>query len=348
MKIYKDLYWFIISPQTLFHAWDIFKSDKRSRPDVVNFELNLEKNIFNLYRCLKNKTYTHGPYRGFWIHDPKVRRVHKATVVDRVLHHAIFQILNPIFEPTFIAFSFSCRVGKGTHKGVDATRGMLQKESRNNTRQCYVLKCDIRKFFDSIDHRILLSILERRIRDPDTVWLLRNIIGSYESNRSILWDKKGVPIGNLTSQLFANVYMNEFDQFIKHTLKVRFYARYTDDFVIVSKDKEYLNNLLPEINQFLQQHLALDLHPHKVEILSYTKGIDFLGYVIFPHHTLVRKKTKQRMLWKFKDQMNHYRCGRVEKERVEASLRSYLGVLSHANAHNFSVNLRNYFWFMRN
>lgn len=181
MKIYKDLYWLIISPQSLFRAWEIFKSDKRNKPDVVAFELDLERNIFDLYRDLKNGTYKHGPYKGFWINDPKLRRIHKATVRDRVLHHAIFSVLNRIFESTFINDSYSCRIGKGTHKGMRKAEDIIRAVSKNNTRQCYVLKCDVRKFFDSVDHITLLTILKRKIKDIKTVWLIEEIVGSYAS-----------------------------------------------------------------------------------------------------------------------------------------------------------------------
>ena len=182
MKVYKDIYGLIISPENLFAAWKIFKSDKRNKSDVGKFERNLERNIFGLLRELRDKTYRHGPYSGFWINDPKRRRIHKASVRDRVLHHAIFRILNPIFEPTFIAASFSCRVGKGTHAGVRTVANMLRAESRNDTRPCFALKCDVRKFFDSVDHGILFGILSCRIADPDALALLRGIIESYAAN----------------------------------------------------------------------------------------------------------------------------------------------------------------------
>jgi len=159
MKFYKDLYWSIISPKTLFRAWEIFKSDKRKKPDVALFERDIEKNIFDLYRDLKDETYKHGAYKGFWIHDPKLRRIHKATVRDRVLHHAMFSVLNKIYEPTFISDSYSCRINKGTHKGMKRVVGMIRAVSKNYTHPCYALKGDIRKFFDSIDHNILLKIL---------------------------------------------------------------------------------------------------------------------------------------------------------------------------------------------
>ena len=182
MKIYKDLYWSIISPQSLFRAWEIFKSDKRNKPDVAEFELNIEQNIFDLYRDLKNQTYQHGPYKGFWIHDPKLRRIHKAVVRDRVLHHATFAVLNKIFEPTFIDDSYSCRINKGTHKGVEKVANMLRTVSKNNTRQCYALKCDVRKFFDSVDHQVLKNILNKKIKDQKTISLLDEVIESYEKS----------------------------------------------------------------------------------------------------------------------------------------------------------------------
>ena len=183
MRVYKNLFNKIIDPENLFLAWDEFKRGKRHKLDVMNFEKNLEQNIFELHRDLKNKTYAHRGYTDFYIHDPKRRHIHKATVRDRVLHHAVFQIVNPIFEPTFIIDSFSCRVGKGTHRGVLAAESMLRKVSRNYTRPCYVLKCDVRKFFDTINHSIMLSILGKRIKDTDTVALLREIIGSYRTGR---------------------------------------------------------------------------------------------------------------------------------------------------------------------
>ncbi|MEK7151057.1 MAG: hypothetical protein AAB783_02560 [Patescibacteria group bacterium] len=181
MKVYKDIYRLIIAPENLFAAWNIFKSDKRNRLDVAMFERNIEEHIFKLHRELKNKAYRHGPYAGFWIRDPKMRHIHKALVRDRVLHHAIFRVLNLIFEPIFIPTSYSCRIGKGSHKGMKKVAYMLRKESQNNLRPCYVLKCDIRKFFDSVDHEIFLGILRRKIKDEDAMWLLNEVVGSYST-----------------------------------------------------------------------------------------------------------------------------------------------------------------------
>jgi len=348
MKIFKDLYWLIISPKTLFHAWDVFKSDKRSKPDVIDFELNLEENIFSLYRDLKGGVYKHGPYKGFWIHDPKLRRIHKATVRDRVLHHAIFSVINPIFEPTFIPDSFSCRVGKGTHKGMRKVADMIRTVSRNNTGPCYALKCDVKKFFDSVDHDVLIKILEKKIKDDKVMNLLREIVESFTTSRPNLFERRGIPIGNLTSQVFANIYMNEFDQFVKHELKVRHYARYTDDFIIISDDQGYLEKLVPVLQDFLRMNLRLELHPNKIHITKYNRGVDFLGYVILPEHIKLRSKTKRRIVRKITIAVRSCHRGEINKTVLESSLQSYLGVLSHANARVFTTNLKNYFWFILN
>jgi RNA-directed DNA polymerase len=181
MKIYTDLFNKIISLENLFASFDEFKADKRNKKDVLNFEWKLENNIAELNRELKYHKYEHGVYTKFRICDPKPRIIHKACVRDRVLHHAVFRVLNPLFEPSFISNSFSCRIDKGTHRGVDAVTEMVRQVSRNNTRPCFVLKCDIKKFFASIDHKILLGIIKRKIKDNDLNWLIEEIIGSFGS-----------------------------------------------------------------------------------------------------------------------------------------------------------------------
>jgi len=325
-------------------AWEKFKKGKRNKLDVAKFEFNLEPNIFKLHRDLKERKYRHGPYFGFYIRDPKVRHIHKATVRDRILHHAVFRVLNFLFEPIFIPTSFSCRIGKGNHKGVYALEDMARKVSKNYTGPCYGLKCDIKKFFDSVDHKILLGLLEKRIKDKDTMWLLREIVGSFSSSGT-LFEKKGLPIGNLTSQLFANVYMNEFDQFMKHELKIKYYARYTDDFVILSDTDREFDDLLDRITDFLRDELQLKLHPHKVMIRKLRHGIDFLGYVVRSHHKLPRQKTRRRIERKLGQRLDEYGAGEIEETTLKQSLLSYLGLLSHANAHRFTERLKNNLWF---
>ena len=206
MRVYKKLFNKIVSAENLFLAWDEFKRGKSRKDDVVAFELRLEQNIFDLRRNLLGHTYRHGPYSSFYISDPKLRHIHKATVRDRVLHHAIFRILNPVFEPTFIPTSFSCRVGKGNHKGTHALAEMLRAESHNNTRSCWVLKCDVRKYFDSVDHSVLLGILEQKIIDFDLRRLLREVIGSYSSVNAGGGGVKGNSVGKFALPTFSKFY----------------------------------------------------------------------------------------------------------------------------------------------
>lgn len=345
MKIFNDLFPQITSLENLFSAWEEFRSDKQKKADVCKFELQVEQHIFKLHRELASKTYKHGPYAGFYINDPKRRHIHKATVRDRVLHHAMFRVLNPIFEPTFIPNSFSCRIGKGIHKGVLVLDQMIRKESANYTKPCFALKCDVKKFFDSVSHEILLEILGRKIKDADVMWLLTGVVDSFSTDQINLFEKRGLPIGNLTSQLFANVYMNELDQFAKHKLQVKYYARYTDDFLIISRDSEYLSELIKIIESFLADCLKLSLHPEKISICRYNQGVDFLGYVVLPHHKLVRTRTCKRIFRKVKDRVREYKRGVIDKESLDQSMQSYLGILTHADAFVMSEKLKNQHWF---
>lgn len=343
-KVYHALFESITSPERLFAAWQEFRKGKSARPDVQEFEVHLEEHIFALHRELISGTYRHGSYSAFTICDPKQRPIHKAIVRDRVLHHAVFAALNPIFEPTFIAHSYSCRRNKGTHRGVDALKTMLCQVSRNNTRACFALKCDIRRFFASVDHKVLLEILARRIKDDRVMRLLENIVVGFSSDYPANSSMKGIPIGNLTSQLFANVYLNEFDQYMKHTLKIRHYIRYTDDFIIVADDEMILRNLLSPVHDFLEQQLHLDLHPHKVTVRKCSQGIDFLGLILRPHHRVLRTVTKRRMFRKLWEKTEKCRKGVVSEASCEQSLQSYLGVLSHADTYRLSQELQNRYW----
>lgn len=345
MKVSNSIYSQIISTQSLFAAWDAFKKGKQQKTDVLRFEWNIEENIFNLHRDLLYKRYKHGAYSSFHIQDPKQRHIHKATVRDRVLHHAVFTALNPIFEPTFISDSFSCRLGKGTHKGVERLRDIVRAVSGNYRKPCFALKCDVRRFFATVDHYELLSILRKRIADEDAIGLLKEIIYSFSSEFSNVFESKGLPIGNLTSQLFANVYLNEFDQFVKHELKVKHYVRYTDDFVLVDNNRAYLKKIILSITQFLHDRLKLELHPKKISLRPYHQGVDFLGYIILPHYRLLRSKTKRRILHKLRSRTIEYRNGIISKETLNQSLQSYLGALSHANTHTLSQDLQNNLWY---
>lgn len=302
----------VISIDNLLLAWQEFIKGKKNKKDVQIFSFYLMDNILLLHNDLKNRAYKHGGYERFRINDPKPRTIHKASVRDRLLHHAVHRILYPFFDKTFISDSFSCRNGKGTHKAINRFRKFGYIVSKNNTKTCWVLKCDIKKFFASVDQDILINILGQYIADKDIIGLLRKIISSFKSS--------GLPLGNLTSQLFANVYMNELDQFIKHKMKVKYYIRYADDFVILSEDENYLKEIIPVIRNFLQDNLNLELHPDKIFIKTLYSGVDFLGWVSFPGHRVIRNKTKNRI---FK---------RLLEKNSSKTLNSYFGLLSHGNA----------------
>jgi len=314
----------IISVKNLLSAWREFLRDKRKRKDVEHFSLHLTDNILALHRELTDDTYRHGPYTAFKINDPKPRDIHKATVRDRILHHAIYRIMYSYFNRKFIFDSYSCRLAKGTHRAINRFRRYYRQVSQNHTKTVWVLKCDIRKFFASIDHQTLNDILKKRVKDKKIVKLLGKIIESFHTENK---PGIGVPLGNLTSQLLVNVYLNEFDHFAKRTLKISYYVRYADDFVILHKDKEYLENILPKIAEFLETRLKLSLHPNKVSIKTFASGIDFLGWVNFPHHRIPRTSTKQRMFRNLKQ--NH----------KQESLTSYQGLLKHGDTHELQQKI---------
>ena len=334
----------IITVEKLLKAWQEFLRDKKKRSDVILFQAKLIDNIFDLYNDLKNRTYKHGGYKAFNISDPKPRRIHKATVRDRLFHHLIYQELYDYFDNKFIYDSYSCRKNKGTHKAIYRFENFIRKASKNNNKTCWILKCDIKKFFASINHGILKDILAKHIQDKNILWLLGQIIDSFNANahlrysvdvqnntNSVMTENvsfKGLPLGNLTSQLLVNIYMNEFDQFAKRRLKVKYYIRYADDFVILSGNKEYLKNILEQIKEFLENNLKLNLHPDKVFIKTIVSGVDFLGWVHFPKHRVLRTSTKRKMIKNLKN------CKKLE------TVNSYIGLLKHGNTYKIKKSLK--------
>lgn len=312
-----DSYDSIISVENLLLAWKNFQKGKKKKNDVQMFELHLMDNILVLHRDLKSKTYTHEGYKAFKVNDPKPRDIHKATVRDRVLHHALYRAFTPFYFPLFIADSYSCQDEKGTHKALKRSQKFGDKVSKNHTKQCFVLKCDIKKFFASIDQGILMEMLKGRIADQSILWLLQRVIESFSS----IQVGKGLPLGNLTSQLLVNIYMHEFDQYMKQSLKVKYYVRYADDFVIFGASQEYFAEILGNIKTFLTEKLQLELHPYKVSIETLASGVDFLGWVHFSKHRVLRTVTKRRMLRRVR-----------EVGKKESIVQSYLGMLRWGNS----------------
>jgi retron-type reverse transcriptase len=314
-KFFETKYDDIISIENLLKAWEEFLPGKKNREDVCEFSKNLMENILDLYTDLADKSYKHGGYKAFNISDPKPRNIHKASVKDRLLHHAVYRVLYPFFDKTFLSESYSCRLNKGTHRAINKFRSFAFKESKNDSKTLWILKCDIRKFFASIDQIVLIQILEKYIADGDIIQLLSKVIYSFHSIKVGV----GLPLGNLTSQLLVNIYMNPFDQFIKHRLKVKYYIRYADDFVIFSQDKDYLWELVPKIADFLEEELKLTLHPDKLFVKTLASGVDFLGWVHFPNHRVLRTATKRRVL------------KALDQSENTNSLVSYSGLLKHGN-----------------
>jgi retron-type reverse transcriptase len=307
----------IISLENFLEAWKEFVRGKRTRKGVQEFERDLMTNLIALHRALAAKIYSHSAYQHFKIADPKPRDIHKASVRDRLLHHALHRKLSPFFAKTFISDSNSCQDGKGTHRALRRFRKFIGIVSENNIRTVWVLKCDIKKFFANIDHAILLDMAAKYIPDQDILDLMSVIVRSFHSSVAGV----GLPLGNLTSQFLVNIYMNEFDQFVKHRLKAKYYLRYADDFAVLSTDKAYLETILPKMQEFLGSKLKLSMHPDKIFIQTVASGVDFLGWVHFPDHQVLRTTTKKRMFRNIQ-----------AKDGKEETVQSYLGLLSHCNS----------------
>ncbi|MEK6951448.1 MAG: reverse transcriptase/maturase family protein, partial [Nanoarchaeota archaeon] len=251
---------------------------------VIEFSKNKTNNLLQLKNELETFTYKPSPLKRFIIRDPKTRTIHASAFRDRVVYHAVVNILEPIFEKIFIYDSYASRKNKGTHKAIIrfdefkrkiSKNGKLIKNAKNNNIvQGYVLKADITHYFQTVDHEILLSIIKEKIKDENIIWLIKQILNNFDTEIK----GRGMPLGNLTSQFFANVYLNKLDYFVKHKLKAKYYIRYVDDFVILHHNKETLEEYKLSIDKFLRENLKLELHPDKSKIIPLKNGINFLGY----------------------------------------------------------------------
>ena len=331
----------LVSLENLFSAWEAFKKGKTKKRDVLEFERCLEDNIFALQDDLVNHQYAHRPYHQFHIFDPKFRVIHKAEVRDRVVHHLLFRYLESLFQSSFIYQSYSSQKERGTHRAVVDVAAALRAASRNYHRTVWALKLDIKKFFDSIHHETLTALLTRRVQDEHIRWLIGQVIDSYSSTQG---HGRGVPIGNLTSQIFANIYLSQLDYFVKFQLRMKHYFRYADDFIILNEDEAYLKFLLELIHSFLDKKLLLTIHPQKIVLRKFHQGIDFVGSVIFPHHRILRTKTKQRMFRKARKMVERFNVGAIDEFTLQQSTQSYLGLLQHCNGNKIEEQLRNEIW----
>jgi retron-type reverse transcriptase len=323
MKTWKNLYPSICSFENLLLAARKAQRGRRFWPEVYAFNSRLEENLVRMQRELESQTWEPGPYRDFYVQEAKRRLISAAPYADRVVHHALCNVVEPLFDRAFIFDSYACRKGKGTHAAAD-------RYTEFSHRAGYVLKCDISRYFASIRHDVLFAQLARRIGDGKTLYLLEQIIRS-RGDDGLLWPcGAGIPIGNQTSQFFANVYLNGFDHWMKEEAPARFYIRYVDDFVVLHGDKKWLGALVPRIEDKLTG-LGLELHPKKRTVFPVSEGCDFMGYRIWPERRRVRPSNGYRFQRRLKAMAWDYRAGEIELEEVKASVMSWIGHAQHAD-----------------
>lgn len=350
----------IFSFGNIYRCYLKCRRNKRNTMNALRFELNAEENILRLEKELKDKAYHPSRSILFFAKKPKLREIFAADFRDRVIHHVLVGYLEPIFEKIFIYDSYACRKTKGAHRAVMRTQSFMRKVSKNGKVRAYYLQLDIKSFFVNIDKAILFSLIKKRTNNRDVLWLAEKIIFNDCTRSYILKDdsglfkelpcdkslfgkdnKKGVPIGNLTSQFFANVYLNELDQFAKHTLRCRYYIRYADDFIFLDSSEEKLISWRGKIEEFLENRLGLGLNPKRIKLQPLSNGIDFLGYILRRDYILVRRRVVNNMNTRLR-YFEDCRAKGLDYEALEglrSSLQSYLGHFSWANSYRLRENL---------
>ena len=327
LNLYPKIYDF----SNLVFAWRRARKGKTKKYYVKEFEGELRENLLGLHKELKNQTYKPKPLETFILHDPKTRKISKSDFRDRVVHHALFRIIEPIFDKTFIYDSCANRVGKGNLFALKRFDLFKRKITNNLNSEAFCLKADIKHYFNEVNHEILIKIIKEKINDEKTIWLIRRILGNLPSGQiGGGEEKKGMPLGNLTSQFFANVYLNELDYFVKHKLKAKYYIRYVDDFIILHHSEEQLKLWKDEIDRFLREKLKLELHSQKSRIISLSRGIDFVGFRNFYYFRLLRKRNFKNMLLKIRK----HKKGEMTKEKILESFQGWNAYAKWADSYN--------------
>ena len=334
MKTYKNLWNDLCNYENLELAFKKARKHKTLKYYVLEFENNLEDNLLQLRYELLFYTYKPNPLKTFIIKDPKTRKISKSKFRDRVVHHALVNILEPILDKTFIYDSYANRKDKGTLKALKRFDCFKRKISHNNTKKVYVLKPDIKHYFETVNHEVLLNLIKRKIKDNRVIWLIKIILENYYFKEK----NKGMPLGNLTSQFFANIYLNELDRFVKHELRAKYYIRYVDDFVILHENKNKLNFYKNQIKEFLKNNLKIELHKDKSKIFFIRKGITFLGFRHFYFYTILNKNKRKHVNNKIKDIIKEYK----EMEDYKKLMQRFESILSHLEIGN-TYYLRNNF-----
>jgi retron-type reverse transcriptase len=343
MKRHGNLWPQVISFEALLRAAEQACKGKRFRPGVAAFHFHLEPELWKLHEELSTKTYRPGAYRTFVICEPKPRQISAAPYRDRVVHHALVNVLEPIYERTFIADSYACRKGKGTHAAVRRCQHFARRFR-------YVLKADVQKFFPSVDHEILKALVARKIKDRDVLWLVSRIIDGSNPQEEVVnyfpgddlftpgERRQGIPIGNQTSQFFANVYLDPLDHFVKDRLGIKGYVRYVDDFLVFADDKRHLADVREQIQDFLAS-LRLRLHPTKNVVFPVRDGLRFLGYRVLPTHRLLVKENVWRFLRRLRQMQRDYAQWRVSFAAIYQRLMSWNGHAQQANTYRLRCRL---------
>ncbi|OKO91410.1 Retron-type RNA-directed DNA polymerase [Geobacillus proteiniphilus] len=331
----KELFRLVYDFNNLYEAYMKSRCGKRWKGATNRFEMNALEYVAYLQHLLKTKTYTLGAYNVFKVYEPKERIIKSIPFKDKVVQRSLCDnVLEPIFERSLIYDSYACRKGKGVHAGLKRTAEFFRRHYRKYGLDGWVLKCDIEKYFDSIDHDILKKIIRKYIADENVLWLLDMIIDST--------DNPGLPIGNQTSQWFANLFLNSFDHFIKEKLKIKMYIRYMDDFILIHPDKEYLRYCKQEIVKYLDT-LKLKLN-RKSHIFPLRNGVDFLGFHTYLTETgkvirKIRRDSKKRIKRKLKKFKELYASGERTKEQIERAYKSWVAHASHGNCYHLIQNM---------
>lgn len=325
----RDLWKELCGIKNLELAYKKARKHKTLKPYVLEFEENLTVNLNLLRTELLFHSYQPKPLETFILRDPKTRKISKSDFRDRIIHHALCNIIEPFFEKRFIYDSYANRTGKGTLKAIQRFEHFHGKISQNNTSLVFVLKSDIRHYFNEVDHLILLGFIKKRIKDPKVLWLIRKVLSNYSTKGN-----KGMPLGNLTSQFFANIYLNELDKFVKQKLRAKYYLRYVDDFVILHNSKEELIRWKKSIAGFLETNLSLHLHPEKTKIILSKSGVDFLGLKIFPHHKIIKKRNILSFRKKLKSVCEKYDLNEIAYDSIYDFLEGWLAYAKNINTYN--------------
>jgi retron-type reverse transcriptase len=328
MKRYGELFEKIYDFDNLERAYRAARRGKRYRAEVLRYTQSLEENLIDLQNSLIWHTYTLGQHRRFTVTYPKLREISALPFRDRVAQHAVVDVVEPLLDRRFYYHSYACRAGKGSHK-ASAVLSEWVRALSYEARPLYALKADIHQYFKSIDHHRLKAALRRMIKDPDVLWFFDLIIDNGGAGG------RGVPVGNLTSQLFANAYLDALDQYVKSEMRVKWYMRYMDDFVILSYDKDDLRAAKDEIEAFLRDRLALALNP-KTGILCASNGIDFCGYRHFRDH----KRVRRRALRVVANKIKAYRKGRITRDKLSAAFVSWCAHAAHADSYRLRERVR--------